>query len=53
MNVTAEEFKKNPRRVYRAADKEEIVIINHDHYQDIVFELTARDRKPLAEEKAG
>jgi len=51
LKVTAEEFKKNPRRVYRAADKGGIVKINHDHYQDKVFELTARDRMPLAEEK--
>jgi hypothetical protein len=49
MNVTAEEFKKNPRRVYRAADKGEIVTVNHDHYQDKVFQLTARDRQPLAD----
>ena len=41
MQVTAEEFKKNPRRVYRAADKEEIVIINHTHYPDKVFQLVA------------
>ena len=51
MNVTAEEFKKNPQRVYRAADKGGVVKINHGHYHDRIFELVARDRLPLGDKK--
>ena len=46
--VNAEEFNKKPGPVFRAADKGETVIINHDRYEK-VFELTARDREPLKE----
>ena len=49
VKVNAEEFNKKPAPVFRAADKGETVIINHDRYEK-VFELTARDREPLREE---
>ena len=38
---------KFPAKAYREADKGEVVTINHDRYPDKVFELTARDRRPL------
>ncbi len=47
MKITAEEMTKRPAQAYRSADKGESVIINHDRYPDKVFELTARERKPL------
>lgn len=47
MKITATEMQIEPGKVYRAADKGEKVTINHDRYPDKVFELTARERKPL------
>ena len=44
---TAKQFNKNPASVYRAADKGDVVRLNHDRYPDKIFELTARDRAPL------
>lgn len=49
MNITAKEMHNAPGKAYREADKGETVIINHDRYPDKVFELTARERKPLFE----
>jgi len=34
----------NPQKVYRAADKDGSVKINHGQYDDIVFILTAKNR---------
>jgi hypothetical protein len=42
---TAKEFHKYPTTVYRTADKEGSVIINHDRYDDVIFELSARERR--------
>ena len=47
MKITATEMQIEPGKVYRATDKGEKVTINHDRYPDKVFELTARERKPL------
>lgn len=47
MNLTAKEMHNSPAQAYREADKGEIVVINHDRYPDKIFELTARERKPL------
>ncbi|MFW0778453.1 MAG: hypothetical protein ACN2B6_12130 [Rickettsiales bacterium] len=47
MKTTAKKFSRSPNEIYRAADKGETVVINHDHYKDRVFELTARARNPL------
>lgn len=47
MKTTADEFRKKPHDVYRAADQGDTVTINHDRYRDKVFELTARGREPL------
>jgi len=46
---TAEEFNKSPQKVYREADKNGPVMINHGQYHDVVFVLTVRERQPLAE----
>ena len=48
---TAEEFNKTPQKVYREADKNGPVMINHGQYGDVVFILTVRDREPFAEEE--
>jgi len=48
---TAKQFNKNPASVYRAADKGDVVRLNHDRYPDKIFELTARDRAPLDAQK--
>jgi len=45
MKITAESLAKKPAQAYRAADKGETVVINHDRYPDKVFELTARERR--------
>ncbi len=45
MKITAESLAKKPAAAYRAADKGETVVINHDRYPDKVFELTARERR--------
>ena len=44
---TAEQFNKNPAKVYRCADKNGEVKINHDRYDDKVFILVSRDRQSL------
>lgn len=41
---TANEFNKNPQVVYRAADKDGMVRINHDHYKDVNFVLVTKMR---------
>lgn len=41
---TAEEFNKSPKKVFREADKNGIVKINHNNYDDKVFYLESRDR---------
>jgi len=41
----AEEFNKNPNKVYREADKTGSVRINHLHFRDKIFEITCRDRR--------
>lgn len=41
---TAVEMSNNPQKVYRAADRDGAVKINHGQYDDIVFILTARNR---------
>jgi len=41
---TAVEMSNNPQKVYRAADKDGSVKINHGQYDDIVFILTAKNR---------
>lgn len=47
-SVTAKDFHKRPRSVYKeAAKKDGAIPINHDHYPELIFELTARDRQPL------
>lgn len=45
MKITAESLAKKPAAAYRAADKGDVVVINHDRYPDKVFELTARERR--------
>jgi len=42
---TAKEMHNSPRQVFREADKNGQAIINHDHYPDKIFVLTARDRR--------
>lgn len=41
---TALEFKNNPQKVYRTADREGSCKINHDRYSDRIFILQAKDR---------
>ncbi len=48
MNITAREFMRGARKVWRAARDGEKVVISHDQYEE-VFELTARKRQPLAD----
>lgn len=48
MNLTAKEMHNSPAQAYREADKGNTVVINHDRYPEKVFELTARERKPLS-----
>lgn len=42
---TAVEMSNHPQKVYRAADKDGAVKINHGQYDDIVFILTSRKRR--------
>ena len=51
MKVKAEEFRANPARVYRAADKGADVEIEHSHYKDMVFTLTAKEKSDAVKEK--
>jgi len=44
MNITAKQFRDKPAEPYRMAEKGETVVINHDRYPTVVFELTARAR---------
>ena len=44
---TANEFTREPQRVYREADTKGEVKINHSHYSDKIFILTSRERKPV------
>jgi len=45
VKFTAKEFLDRPTPAYRAAYKGERVIINHDRYEDVVFEIIARERR--------
>lgn len=48
---SAKNFSNKPEPVYRAADREGEVKINHDRYKDKIFILTARERNPINMEK--
>ena len=48
----AEEFNKSPQRVYRAADIDGSVRINHERYPDVIFVLEARNRGVSDKERA-
>lgn len=48
--VTAEEFNKKPNAVYREADRNGEVRINHAHYSDRIFVLISRERNPAGGE---
>ncbi len=41
---TADDFKKHRSKIFREADRNGIVKINHDHYKDKVFFLESRER---------
>ena len=41
---TAKQMHHAPAQVFRAADRDGKAEIEHSHYKDRVFELTARDR---------
>ena len=41
---TAKQMNHAPAQVFRAADRDGKAEIEHSHYKDRVFELTARDR---------
>ena len=47
MNLTAKDMHNSPAQAYREADKGNTVTINHDRYPDKIFELTARERRPI------
>lgn len=53
MKTTAAGFKQKPHDIYQAASKGETVIINHDRYRDVVFELVARPRGSETESEEG
>jgi len=42
----AEEWNKNPQKVYQELVTTGKVIIEHGHYRDKIFELSCRDRAP-------
>lgn len=42
---TSSQLRYNARAIYRAADKDGKVIINHARYPDVIFELSARERR--------
>lgn len=44
---SAEELSRNPAQVFREADLNGEVKINHGQYKDKIFTLSARERKPL------
>jgi len=44
VKLTAKEFTKKPAEAFRLAEKGETIVINHDRYPTVVFELTARAR---------
>jgi len=41
---TAKEMNKSPAQVFRAADQDGFVKINHDRYPDKIFIIASRDR---------
>ncbi len=41
---SAEEFNKNPYKVYREADRNGAAAINHLHYKDKVFVISTKER---------
>jgi len=45
MKTTSRKFRDNPAHVYRAADKGATVEIEHKHYPDKRFVLTAEDKE--------
>lgn len=49
--VNAEKFNKHPSSVYEEACESEGVRINHLHYKNIIFVLTARKRRATKEEE--
>ena len=44
MNTTARRFSRNPKPVFDAAARGEVVTINHDRHSDHMFELKIRPR---------
>ena len=42
---TALQVQKEAGKVYRAADKDGKVMINNSRYPDVIFELSARERR--------
>lgn len=52
MKITANEFIRSPRNAFKAASNG-VVTIMHDRYDDVVFVLSSRERRPLGEEEAG
>lgn len=44
MKITSKDFNRSPAHVYRAADKGATVEIEHKHYPDKRFVLTAEDK---------
>jgi len=52
MKTTAKEFTSAPAEAFRRAEKGEIIVINHDRYPTVVFELTARERRAKPQEES-
>jgi hypothetical protein len=42
---TPTQLHQNPAKVFRAADKDGSVLIKHDRYPDVVFVLTAKEKR--------
>ena len=49
--VTAQEFTRRPRLVFREADVKGIIKINHSDYPDKVFFLESRERHAGRDDK--
>ena len=45
MQLTANQFNRNPGQVFRRAAKGEGVTINHDQHPELMFEMIARRKK--------
>jgi hypothetical protein len=50
---TAKQMHNAPGQVFRAADKDGVAKISHEHYKDRDFFLTARDKEAFSEIFAG